>query len=132
MVSVRCLFVIVLLTCSIGAQTARLESQPPQYREVTLQDITRNPVSFSGQRVTLTAEILSLSADSRSLDLYDELSRAVISVSLVNLKKSDRRALLHAPIHRVAVSGRINLERGQPLIEAERVEARSTERLARR
>lgn len=132
MFSVRVLFVIVLLAGAAFAQTTQVENQPPQYREVNLSDVTRNPSVYSGQRVTLTAEILSFSADSRSLDLYDELSRAVISVSLISLKKADRRALIQAPVYRVSVSGWLNLDRGVPVLEAERIEARVAERLARR
>ncbi len=130
MLSVRLFVVLVLLGGGVCAQTSRVSSKPPQYREVSLTELIRNPDVYSGQRVTLTADILSLSANSRSLDLYDGLSRAMISVSLVNLKKSERRALMQTPVHRLSVSGWLNLERGQVVIQAERVEARLTERVA--
>lgn len=130
MLAVRSFLSVILLLGSVAAQTTRVASLPPQYREVSAFEVIQNPGVYSGQRVTLTAEILSLSADVRSLDLYDESSRTKISVSLVKLKKADRRALIQSPVHRLSVSGLLSLDGGQVVIQAERVEARLTDRVA--
>ena len=127
---VRSIVVVVLFAACALAQTGRGESLPLQYREVNLSDVLRNPGLYSGQRVTLTAEILSLSANSKSIDLYDGLSRTMVSVSLASIKKAERRALIQAPVHRISVSGLVSLDRGQVVIEAERVEARLVDRVA--
>lgn len=126
---VRSLVVSVILAGCVLAQTGRVENLPFQYREVNVSDILRNPSIYTGQRVTLTAEILSLSADAKSIDLYDGLSRTMVSVSLVSIRKAARRALLQGPVHRISVSGLVNLDRGQVVIEAEHVEARAAERI---
>ena len=126
MASFRILLAVILLTTGVFAQTGRDYNLPPHYREVSLAEIRDNPTLFSGQRVTFTAEIFSLAADSRSLDLYDGKTRTLINVSLANIKKSERRALVQAPVHRISVSGKLNLDRGQVVLEAERVEARLT------
>jgi ABC-type uncharacterized transport system ATPase component len=125
----RSLAAVVVLAGCVLAQTGRVENLTLQYREVNLSDVLRNPGVYTGQRVTLTAEILSLSADSRSIDLYDGLSRTMVSVSLASIRKAERRALLQAPVLRISVSGLVNLDRGQVVIEAERVEARVADRL---
>ncbi len=122
----RIFLTVILLTTGVFAQTGRGYNLPPHYREVSLAEIRDNPHRFSGQRVTFTAEIFSLAADSRSLDLYDGASKAMINVSLVNIKKSERRALVQTPVHRISVSGKLNVDRGQVVLEAERVEARLT------
>jgi len=127
---VRSLAAVLILSGCVLAQTSRADNTPLQYREVNLSDVLRNPAGYSGQRVTLTAEILSLSANSKSIDLYDGLSRTMVSVSLASIKKAERRALLQAPVYRISVSGLVSLDRGQVVIEAERVEARIADRFA--
>ena len=126
MASFRIFLAVILLTTGVFAQTGRVYNLPPHYREVSLSQIRDNPNLFSGQRVTFTAEIFSLAADSRSIDLYDGRSKTLISVSLVNIKKAERRALVQTAVHRISVSGKLNLDRGQVVLEAERVEARLT------
>jgi hypothetical protein len=127
---VRSFAAVVVLAGSVLAQTGRVENLPAQYREVNVSDILRNPGAYTGQRVTLTAEILSVSADSKSIDLYDGVSRTMVSVSLATIRKADRRALIQAPVLRISVSGLVGLDRGQVVIEAERVEARVADRVA--
>jgi hypothetical protein len=96
------------------------------YAAINLNDLRQHPERYDGQRVTLTAEIVSISANYGSLHLFDEQSRALINVTLDQVKRSTRRSLVQDPIYRIAVFGRVNLDRGQLVVRAEKVELVST------
>ena len=80
-----------------------------------------HPAEYQGRRVTVTAEIVSLNAQNRSLNVYDQHSRAQIGVSLEEVSKTQRRRIVTDPVHQVAVFGRVEMQNGQPVLKAEQV-----------
>jgi hypothetical protein len=91
------------------------------YQRLEANDL-RHPESYAGQLVEVTAEVVSISADAKALHLFDAQSKALIVVSLTQLKIQDRRALILSPIHRLSVCGRAEMRDGRVVIDADTVE----------
>lgn len=122
----------LILVCSLaalafgqtGAGGAERATQPkPQvnYVQVEAAALVKRPADFRGRRVTLTAEVISISAQRRAVNLYDAHSRTTIGVSLDELPKTQRRQLLAEPVRYVAVYGLVELQNGRPVVKAEQV-----------
>jgi hypothetical protein len=81
-----------------------------------------------GRIVEVRAQVVAISADSKSLVLFDSPSKKMIDVRLNNLKKTDRNALIRGDVRRVQVTGRASLVDGRMVIDAQRIEALPSER----
>ena len=123
MLVVRFALIMSLLSSVVFGQGPSPETV---YPEITLSEVNRDPNGFVGRRVALTGEIVSVSANYESIHLFDGPSRAMISVSLDNLKKARRRALVLTPVRRLSVYGRLSLDRGHVVLMADRIEPVST------
>ena len=122
---VRSLIVVIGLASVAWAQTTIQEnsnSRNVTYVSIDSRELSKSPDRYLGHLVSLTGEIISISAEANSLHLFDGRGPDVISVSLSHLKKSSRRALANEPVHRVAVFGRINRINGRITLEADRIE----------
>lgn len=125
MLIIRSLLIVMLLVGATLGQTQFTESDRARgnvYTEVDLTEVMQYPDRFAGRRITLTAEVVSVSAKYQSLHLYDAQSRALIDVSLARLNKSIRHTLVRSPIHNISVRGRLNFSKGRIVVEAEKVE----------
>ena len=80
------------------------------------------------QFVEVRAQVVAISADSKSMVLFDSPSKKMIDVRLDHLKKHERKALIHGGVRRVIVSGRASLVDGRMVIDAQRIEALPRER----
>jgi len=87
----------------------------------------RRPEACQGRLVEVTAEVVSVSVDSKTLHLYDAQSKALIGVSLSKLTIEERRALILNPVHRISVYGRVDVKNGRLVIEADRVEPQNSQ-----
>jgi len=83
----------------------------------------RQPEACEGRLVEVTAEVVSVSVDAKTLRLYDAQSKALIGVSLTQLLMEERRALILNPVNRLSVYGRAEVKNGRLMIDAHRVEA---------
>jgi hypothetical protein len=92
------------------------------YQRLEANDL-RHPESYTGQLVQVTAEVVSISADAKALHLFDAQSKALIVVSLTQLKSEERRGLILNPIHRLSVCGRAEMRDGRLVIDAHTVDA---------
>jgi len=104
-----------------GAPHAAQPKSQVNYVQVPAATLVKRPADFRGQRVTLTAEVISINAQRRALDLYDAQSRATIGVSIAELPKTQRRQLVAEPVRYVAVYGLVELQNGRPVLKAEQV-----------
>jgi hypothetical protein len=91
------------------------------YQRLEANDL-RHPASYQGQLVEVTAEVVSISADTKALHLFDAQSKALIVVSLAQLKSEQRRALILSPIHRLSVCGRAEIRDGRLEIDAHTID----------
>lgn len=112
-----------LAALALGQSVASSAPPKPQmnYVQVAAATLLKRPADFRGQRVTLTAEVVSINARRRGLDLYDAQSRATIGVSIADLPKTQRRQLVAEPVRHVAVYGLVELQNGRPVLRAEQV-----------
>jgi hypothetical protein len=85
----------------------------------------RQPEAYQGRLVEVTAEVVSISVDSKTLRLYDAQSKALIGVSLSKLTAAERRAVILNPVHRLSVFGRAEVKNGRLMIEADKVKAQN-------
>ena len=121
---VRSLVLVLALAVLAFGQTGTRPEQPkPQvnYAQVEAAALVNRPADFRGRRVTLTAEVISINAQQRALDLYDAQSRATIGVSLAEVPKAQRRQLVTEPVRHVTVYGLVELQNGRPVLKAEQV-----------
>jgi hypothetical protein len=86
------------------------------------------PDDSDGQIVEVRAQVVAISADSKSMVLFDSPSKKMIDVRLNRLKKTDRNALIRGDVRRVLVTGRASTVDGRMVIDAQRIEALPRER----
>ena len=91
------------------------------YAPVELKNIAGRASELEGRRVVVTAEIVSVNADFRSMNVFDQTSKTFVAVSLEQLSKSQRQALIHEPVLRVSVFGRIEIKNNRVVIKADQV-----------
>lgn len=129
---IRLSLIVLLMAGVVFGQARNSVDQETGYTEVSLAQICKNPKDFAGHNVRLRAEVVSVAANGKSLHLFDGESGSLINVSLAGLKKSERRALILSAVHRVSVSGRLNLDLGRVVLDAEKVEPLSSVLVAQR
>jgi hypothetical protein len=91
------------------------------YTQIDLVNFVNRPADYLGRRVAITADVISVSADYRAIDVFDSRSKALIGVSLSQLSRQLRQSLVNEPVRRVSVYGRIEMKRGRAVIKAEKV-----------
>jgi len=121
---VRSLVLVCALAVLAFAQTGARPEQPKSqvnYAQVEAAALVNRPADFQGRRVTLTAEVISINAQQRALDLYDAQSRVTIGVSLAELPKAQRRQLVAEAVRYVAVFGLVEVQNGRAVLKAEQM-----------
>ncbi|MEK7832885.1 MAG: hypothetical protein AAB401_17475 [Acidobacteriota bacterium] len=127
----------LILVCCL-AVAALAQSQTPgnhadnSYAEIDLKEIANHAAEFEGRRVVITAEIVSVNADQRTLTVFDNTSKTLAGISLTQLSKSQRHRLITDPIHRVSVYGRVEVKNGRATIKADQVMPLATNLVASR
>lgn len=132
---IRLLLVVVLLGGGAGARELDMVSavspgglvHSADYAAIDPGELRRHPERYDGQRVKLTAEVVSVSAKYSVVHVFDGKSRALISVALDDLNHATRESLVHDHVRRLAVFGRVGLDRGLWVVRAEKVEAVGSE-----
>jgi len=93
------------------------------YQRLDTADFIDNPEFYQGRLVEVSAEVVSVNADGKTIHLFDAQKKALIGVSLTQLDMQLRSALLREPVHRLSVYGRVGMSDGRAIIDAHRVEA---------
>jgi hypothetical protein len=104
-----------------ASATANAETLTTNYLQLDVAELLQRAAALEGRRVTLTAEVVSINARRQTIDLFDEASHKLIAVSIANLSRSQRKALLNEPVNRVAVYGKVERRHGQLMLEAEQL-----------
>ena len=123
---------IVLLSCLMVTAFAQNRAVEQGYAPIELKAVAAAPADLEGRRVTVSAEIFSINADARTLNVFDAHSKTLVGVSLVQLSKSQRQALIAEPVVRVSVFGRVELKNGRAIIKADQVMPLATNLVAQR
>src|SRR5262245_55353222 len=90
--------------------------------QISIAYLTNHPDAM-GSVVEVSAKVIAIGADSKSMKLFDSESRTMIQVNLAQLRKSERSALMRSDVRRVMVSGRARMVDGQLVIDAQKVAA---------
>ena len=88
---------------------------------IDLAEFNTHPETFDGRMVEVSAQVIAISADSKSMELFDSASSTMIQVNLKQLPKAERSALMLSSVRRVAVSGRASTVAGRMVIEAQKI-----------
>ncbi|HEX9001153.1 MAG TPA: hypothetical protein VGB07_14710 [Blastocatellia bacterium] len=107
-------------------------SVEPGYAPIDLKAFANNPAEFEGRRVVVTADIFSVGADARTVNVFDAHSKTLVAVSLTHLSKSQRQELIAEPVIRVSVFGRVEMKNGRPVIKADQVMPLATNLVAQK
>jgi hypothetical protein len=110
---------------------AGLAAAHGRYEPIKTADFAAHPEMYEGRLVEVRADIIAISADRKSLELFDSQSRMMITVKLTQLTKSQRSALIHSPARRVLVYGQATVVGRRLVIDAHKVEALSIDAAAR-
>jgi hypothetical protein len=121
MIAIRTLLLVCALSVLGLAQTGAVKNDHGQTAIIDIKEVVKRPAEYQGRQVTVTADIVSIHANYRSLDVFDANAKALIGVSLVGLPRAQRQALITEPIHRISVAGRIEMKNGRAIIRAEKV-----------
>lgn len=128
---VRTLSLICCLTAAVFAQGRLANSNSDtSYAQFDLKEISTRAAELEGRRIVVIAEIVSVSADQKALVVFDNNTKTLTNVSLVQLTKSQRHTLVTDPIHRVSVYGRVEMKNGRAIIKADQVMPLATNVLA--
>ena len=90
---------------------------------VDLANFAAHPEALAGRTIEVTASVIAINADGKSLEMFDSTSRTRITVRLTQLPKAQRLALICSDVRRVIVSGRASVVAGRLTIEAESVQS---------
>jgi hypothetical protein len=127
------MFVLVCcLTVLPFAQSRPNAQAKPGYAQIELKDFATHAAEFEGRRVAITADVFSVGADARTLNVFDAQSKALVGVSLTQLSKSQRQTLIAEPVIRVSVFGRAELKNGRAVIKADQVMPLATNLVAQK
>ena len=61
-----------------------------RYQPLDTTNFASHPETYEGQLVAVKADVIAISADSKSLELFDGQSRMIITVKLTQLSKAQR------------------------------------------
>jgi hypothetical protein len=81
--------------------------------------------TYEGRLVEVRADVIAISADSKSLQLFDGQSKMMIDVKLMQLSKPQRNALMRNPVRHLLVYGQASVIRGRLIIDAHKVDTLS-------
>jgi len=112
----------VTLSLSIVIFFAGLTCAATAGDEVDLAEFACHPEAFAGRNIEVKANLIAISADGQSVELFDSQTRTRIDVRLTQLRKADRLALLHSDLRRVSVSGRASVVSGRLTIDAQNIQ----------
>jgi len=121
---------LVQLTLSI-LLFAGLAAAHGRYEPIKTADFAAHPEMYDGRLVEVRADLIAISADRKSLELFDSQSRIMITVKLTQLTKSQRSALIHSPARRLLVYGQATVVGRRLVIDAHKVEALPIDAAAR-
>ena len=93
-----------------------------RYERIDTTDFVNRPADYQGRLVEVTADVIAISADAKSLQLFDSRSRMMITVRLTQLQKSQRVALINRPVCHLLVYGQAMVIDGRLNIDAHRVQ----------
>jgi hypothetical protein len=98
-----------------------------RYQPLDTTGFASHPETYDGQLVAVRADVIAISADAKSLELFDGQSRMIITVKLTQLSKAQRSALMCNPVRHLAVYGQATTRGGRLVIDAHKVEVLSAE-----
>lgn len=90
---------------------------------VDLANFATHPELLAGRTIEVTANVIAISADGKSLEMFDSNSRTRVDVRLTQIPKAQRLALINSDVRRVMVSGRASVVAGRLTIDAESVQS---------
>ena len=77
--------------------------------------------TYQGRLVAVSGAVVSVNADGKSIQLFDEHTKALLDVSLLKLTKAQRNALMLNPVRNISVYGKAQIRTGKLSIEAHKV-----------
>ena len=98
---------------------------------IDLAEFNTHPETFDGRVIEISAQVIAISADSKSMELFDSQTRTSIHVRLTQLSKSERSSLMLSGARRVVVSGRATVVNHRLVIDAQKIEAIAQDRNVR-
>ncbi|MGE0886969.1 MAG: hypothetical protein AB7P14_25895 [Blastocatellales bacterium] len=112
---------LILACCFAVIALAQGHTANNGYAQIDLKEVASRSAELEGRRVAIIADVVSVGADQRTLDIFDSRSKTLASVSLTQLSKSQRQTLISEPVYKVSVFGRVEMKNGRLVIKADQV-----------
>lgn len=112
---------LILVCCFAVVALAQGREADNGYAQIELKEVASRSAELEGRRVAIVADVVSVGADLRTMDIFDSRSKTLASVSLTQLSKSQRQTLISEPVHKVSVFGRVEMKNGRMVIKADQV-----------
>lgn len=112
---------LILVCCFAVVALAQGREADNGYAQIELKEVASRSAELEGRRVAIVADVVSVGADLRTMDIFDSRSKTLASVSLAQLSKSQRQTLISEPVHKVSVFGRVEMKNGRTVIKADQV-----------
>jgi hypothetical protein len=90
---------------------------------VSFLEFRTNPDVFEGRMVEVSARVIAISADAKSMELFDSESKAIVRVRLNQMTETARKNLIKGDVRHVSVVGRAIMMNGRVIIDAQKVVA---------
>ena len=111
------LSLVIIFTGFTGTAAADV-----RYAKINIAAFCNSPEALEGRFVEVSARVIAINAESKSMELFDSESKTMIVVSLSQLRKSERSSLITNDVRRVTVSGRARMVGERLMIDAEKIE----------
>ena len=111
------LSLVIIFTAFTGIAAADV-----RYDKINIAAFCNNAEALDGRSVEVSARVIAINAESKSMELFDSESKTMIVVSLSQLRKSERSSLINNDVRRVTVSGRARMVGERLMIDAEKIE----------
>ena len=109
---------ILVIACFAGFAMAHETEE-----RLDIASFASNPDAYAGRIVAVEARVIAIDASGKSLELFDSPSRTRISVQLTQLPKTERTLLMQSDVRKVVVRGEVSMVQGRMTIQAQSVQA---------
>jgi len=115
MIIIRVTLTVLILAAVVVAHDS--------YESIDTTDFANRAASYQGRLVEVSGAVVAINADGKSIQIFDANTKALIEVSLLNLKKAQRNSLMMSPVRKISVHGKTEVRNGKLSIDAHKVVA---------
>jgi hypothetical protein len=91
------------------------------YGPIDTTNFANRAADYEGRLVAVSGKVCAVSADGKSVRLFDAKSKALIDVYIGHLQRDQRRLVLENPVLQLSVYGKAEVMNGKLVVDAHKV-----------